>query len=93
MSCGSPHETPCSEVLNHVYEYLDNEIDDPIQFARIKQHLQECRPCLEKYGLDQAVKALVHRSCGNDDVPTDLRDKVLARIRQVRVQADAPDTL
>ncbi|HZX38185.1 MAG TPA: mycothiol system anti-sigma-R factor, partial [Streptomyces sp.] len=26
MSCGDPHETDCSEVLNHLYEYLDREL-------------------------------------------------------------------
>ena len=25
MSCGKPHETPCSEVLERVYSYLDGE--------------------------------------------------------------------
>ena len=93
MSCGNPHETPCHEVLDHVYEYLDHEIDDPVWLAKIKQHLYECSPCLKMYGLDKAVKAIVHRSCGHDDVPSDLRDKVLARIRQARVQPDAPDVI
>jgi hypothetical protein len=27
MSCGDPHETPCSEVLEAVYLYLDGEQD------------------------------------------------------------------
>ena len=27
MSCGQPHETPCSEVLADVYLYLDDEQD------------------------------------------------------------------
>ena len=31
-----------------------------------------CRPCLEKYGLEAAVKKLVKRCCGHDDVPSDL---------------------
>ena len=26
MSCGKPHETPCSEVLERVYWYLDGEV-------------------------------------------------------------------
>ena len=27
MSCGNPHETPCSELLDAVYTYLDGEMD------------------------------------------------------------------
>jgi len=29
MSCGNPHEVPCSEVLDRVYTYLDHELDGP----------------------------------------------------------------
>ncbi|WP_405723524.1 mycothiol system anti-sigma-R factor [Streptomyces sp. NBC_01537] len=83
MSCGNPHETDCSEVLDHLYEYLDNEMSDD-GCAKFKQHFDECHPCLEKYGLEAAVKKLVKRCCGQDDVPTDLRAKVLTRIQLIR---------
>ena len=85
MSCGNPHETPCDEVLEQVYVYLDGEIG-PDECDKIREHLDECGPCLRQYGLDQAVKALVARSCGCDLAPDALRDKVLARIREVRVE-------
>ncbi len=85
MSCGKPHATPCAEVIDHLYEYLDNELPDG-DCAKIRQHLDECAPCLREYGLEEAVKSLVKRSCGCDDVPGDLRVRVLARIQQVRVE-------
>ncbi len=28
MSCGRPHEVPCTEVLDRIYAYLDGELDD-----------------------------------------------------------------
>jgi mycothiol system anti-sigma-R factor len=83
MSCGKPHETPCSEVLDRVYSYLDGELG-PSGKAQIRQHLDECGPCLREYGLEEAVKRLVHKSCGHDEVPGDLRIKVLTRIQEVR---------
>jgi mycothiol system anti-sigma-R factor len=72
-------------VLEQVYVYLDGEIG-PDECAKIREHLDECGPCLRQYGLDQAVKALVARSCGCDLAPDALRNKVLARIREVRVE-------
>ena len=30
MSCGNPHDTDCSEVLELVYEFLDGETTDAI---------------------------------------------------------------
>ncbi|MEU3570613.1 mycothiol system anti-sigma-R factor [Kitasatospora sp. NPDC036755] len=83
MSCGDPHETECGEVLDHLYEFLDNEMPEG-DCAKLRVHFEECSPCLRQYGLEQAIKALIKRSCGCDDTPTDLRSKVLARIDSIR---------
>ena len=85
MSCGKHHDTPCTEVLDQVYTYLDGEIDLAAR-DKIRSHLEECGPCLRQYDLDKAVKALVARTCGCDLASEDLRHKVLARIRQVRLE-------
>ena len=92
MSCGKPHETDCSEVLDHLYEYLDQEMPGPVR-EKYRQHFEECAPCLEKYGLEQAVKKLVKRCCGHDEVPGDLRAKVLERIERIRAGEAVPEEL
>jgi mycothiol system anti-sigma-R factor len=83
MSCGKPHETPCTEVLDQVYGYLDGEMGE-LDCAKIRQHLDECGPCLREYGLEESVKRLVAKHCGCDPVPSELRSKVLVRIRQIQ---------
>ena len=85
MSCGKPHETPCTEVLAELYSYLDQELDPPGR-AKIRQHLDECGPCLREYGIEREVKALVARSCGSDHAPSDLKDRVRARLTEVRIE-------
>ncbi|MET9466687.1 mycothiol system anti-sigma-R factor [Streptomyces sp. NPDC006544] len=90
MSCGDPHETECSEVLDHLYEFLDHEMPDS-DCTKFETHFGECNPCLEKYGLEQAVKKLVKRCCGSDDVPSDLRSKVMGRIELIRSGQAVPD--
>ena len=85
MSCGDPHEDDCVEIIDRVYFYLDGEIDDDMK-RRIRVHLDECGPCLRRYGLEQEVKALVARCCGGDPAPTDLREKVVAKLQQVRIE-------
>lgn len=85
MNCGHPHEDDCSSVLEHVYEYIDHEMADD-DLATVKQHLEDCTPCLAEYGLEQAVKALVHRCC-SETAPEDLRAKVLSKIRQAQAGA------
>jgi mycothiol system anti-sigma-R factor len=90
MSCGKPHETPCSEVLDRVYWYLDGEVSAE-DVAHIRQHLDECGPCLSEYDLYDAVKRLVARGCGSDAVPVGLRSKVLVRIRQVQAEIEVTE--
>ncbi|GAB3598673.1 mycothiol system anti-sigma-R factor [Angustibacter peucedani] len=88
MSCGNHHDTDCSEVLDRVYEYLDNEMGE-LDCAKIKQHLDECGPCLQEYDLDLALKALIRRSCACEAAPEELRTRILTRITQVRVEFEA----
>jgi mycothiol system anti-sigma-R factor len=87
MSCGKPHDTPCSEVLARLESYLDREIEEQ-GFAQIRQHLDECGPCLREYGLEDVVKRLVHKCCGSETAPSELRVKVLGRIQAVRAELE-----
>lgn len=87
MSCGKHHDVDCREVLDRVYEYLDAEVttDD---VRKIRQHLDECGPCLAEYDLENSLKALVRRTC-QDQAPAELRVRIMARITQVRVQLES----
>jgi len=85
VSCGNHHDTPCSEVLDKVYEYIDGELDGS-RVHDIKHHLEECGPCLQEYDLDQALKALVKRSCACEEAPVELRTSIMARITTIRYE-------
>lgn len=87
MSCGNPHETDCREVLDRVFEYLDGEMTHG-DVEKIRQHLDECSPCLSEYDLDVALKALVRRSCACEQAPEALRARIMVRISEVRLQLD-----
>jgi mycothiol system anti-sigma-R factor len=92
MSCGKPHEVPCTEVLARVYSYIDGELEDA-SYVEIRQHLDECGPCLREFGLEELVKKLVHKCCGHEDVPGELRAKVLTRIAAVRTEIETTEVL
>jgi mycothiol system anti-sigma-R factor len=87
VSCGEPHETDCREVLDRVYEYLDGEMN-VIDLNKIRVHLDECAPCLKEYDLDVALKALVRRSCACEPAPEALRERIMVKITEVRLQLD-----
>lgn len=77
--------TPCSEVLDKLYTYIDGELEKG-NVDQVRKHLDECSPCLAEYGLEEAVKKLVAKHCGCDPVPSDLKDKVLDRLARARTE-------
>ena len=85
MSCGNPHDIDCTEVIEQVYLYLDGEIDDEARH-KVREHLDECAPCLRQFGLEQDVKALVARCCGGDVAPSHVRERLMIRLQEVRVE-------
>lgn len=84
MSCGKPHNTPCTEVLSAVFLYIDHEIADDTRLHAIEIHLEECPPCSEHFGAEQRVRDLVARSCGCDPTPEPVRERVLERLTEIR---------
>jgi mycothiol system anti-sigma-R factor len=87
MSCGKPHATPCDEVLDAVYAFLDGETDDN-GTHKIREHLDECSPCLRQFGIEQEVKLLVARCCGSDRAPESLRVRIVTRLQEVQIELE-----
>lgn len=77
-----PADHDCQQVLARVYEFLDHELDEASGDA-IRSHLAACEPCLDRFDVEQAMKSLVSRCCGNDKAPDQLREKVLRRISEL----------
>ncbi|ONI72150.1 mycothiol system anti-sigma-R factor [Kribbella sp. ALI-6-A] len=90
MSCGEHHDVDCSEILQRVYVFIDNELEDATS-DEIRHHLEECAPCLDQYDLERCIKKLVHRSCGDEQAPDALRAKILTRLTEARVETASPD--
>jgi mycothiol system anti-sigma-R factor len=82
MSCGDAHETDCREVLEEVYLFLDLEVTNGRRDL-IRQHLDECSPCLREYGIEQEVKALVGRCCGDETAPAELRERLRRKLSEL----------
>jgi mycothiol system anti-sigma-R factor len=87
VSCGKPHETDCSRVLAEVWLLLDGECSQD-EKHKLEQHLDECGPCLEQYGLEEHLKELLARKCGGEHAPDTLKAKLRASLRQVVVESD-----
>lgn len=71
----------CEEALAEIYLLLDKECS-PERDAELRRHIEDCPPCLEEYGIDEALKQLLARKCGGDQAPDELRRKLRASIRR-----------
>ena len=69
----------CRVTLEKAYLFLDREGLSQQERAQISRHLEECRPCLERYGLEEEVTALLGRLSGCQPCP----DRVKARIQSL----------
>lgn len=74
----------CVDFLERIVYFLDNELEASDCDA-VQLHLDSCNPCLEKYDLQRTVKQIVARSC-SETAPSELRDRVMMRVRQVQVE-------
>jgi mycothiol system anti-sigma-R factor len=83
----SEEEVDCVEVLTEVYLYLDLECSDERRRV-IKHHLDECRPCLREYGIEQEVKALVARCCGQEKAPAELVTRLRAKLSTLVIDVE-----
>jgi len=79
-----PGNIDCDDVLQELYLYLDDETDDALR-NRIRMHLDACAPCLRQYGLEQDVRSLIARCCGNERAPITLHERIRVRITEISI--------
>ncbi|MEA2433829.1 MAG: hypothetical protein QOG54_1286 [Actinomycetota bacterium] len=72
----------CRETLERAYLFLDGEILSAVERHQIQVHLEECQPCLERYGLDTEVTILVARLKGSHRCPDGLKAKISDLLEQ-----------
>ena len=64
---------------------------DSADADQIKQHIDDCGPCLDEVALERLVKKLIARSC-TERAPAELRQRVVFSIRQVQLQVSQVPT-
>lgn len=64
----------CNETLKEIAEFLDGELTDDSR-EHIKEHLDDCSPCLAAYDFEAELRMVVRNRCV-DKVPESLRDRI-----------------
>ena len=77
----------CQDALRDLYGYLDGEITDERR-ARIREHVEDCGPCLNAFDFEVDLRQLVAKTC-QTEAPSSLRDRVARAIHDLDEGADA----
>ncbi|MGH6915207.1 MAG: anti-sigma factor family protein [Geminicoccales bacterium] len=70
----------CEEVISHLLEYLDGEIDAEKR-RQIERHLEECRGCFSRAEFEKELRKKV-RQLGTQKPPRSLQRRLKALIDQ-----------
>jgi mycothiol system anti-sigma-R factor len=70
----------CDDAVHRLYDFLDGELDDDRR-AHIKQHLDECLPCLEAFDFEAELRMVIAQKC-REQVPDHLRQRIFQALQQ-----------
>jgi len=87
MSTDDEPAAACGDVLRDVWLFLDDELD-PARRAAVERHLVDCPPCLDETDVGHRLKSLLHRKCGGDTAPPELRASLIEALQIVEVRVD-----
>jgi mycothiol system anti-sigma-R factor len=76
----------CGDCLERLYAYLDRELS-PAEITDVKSHLADCGGCEDQFVIEERFLARVRDCCREDVAPTELRTRIVARLR---MDHDAP---
>ena len=72
----------CRETLQRAYLFIDGEVLSTTERNEIRVHLEECAPCLERYGLEEEVVMLMNRLKGSTPCPEVLKQRITSLLDQ-----------
>jgi mycothiol system anti-sigma-R factor len=84
FSSKPPIKAECAEVLAEVWALLDGECSAETQ-AKLRQHLEDCPPCFQYYGLEERLKLLISTKCRGERAPQSLRERVRVEISRTTI--------
>lgn len=80
--CNDHNRHDCDEALEHLYLYLDSELDD-VSSEKIRSHLEVCQGCSGSFDFEVRLKTVVRERL-NERVPEHLVEKVRQAIQAER---------
>ena len=71
---------PCQHALEHLYLYLDGELDD-VTHTELRSHLEKCAICTGAFDFETQFKQLIREKL-MEDVTDDMMARLKAAIQE-----------
>jgi mycothiol system anti-sigma-R factor len=79
----------CKEAIEQLHEFLDNELDDA-NYAKIKQHMDMCHKCCEKFEFEQAIRKIVREKTQIHKTPRHVLQSIVSQWAELNAASGAP---
>ena len=73
----------CKDALEQLHEFLDNELDEA-GFSTIKQHIEMCNKCCEKFEFEQAIKKIIKDKTTLHKTPQHLLQSIVSQLTDLK---------
>jgi mycothiol system anti-sigma-R factor len=84
--------TTCNEAIEQLHEFLDNELDDG-NHSTIKQHIEMCHNCCEKFEFEQGLKKIIKDKTLLHKTPQHLLQSITSQLADLNKERSQPETI
>jgi len=82
--------TTCNEAIEQLHEFLDNELDDG-NHSTIKQHIEMCHKCCEKFEFEQNLKKIIKDKTFLHKTPQPLLQSITSQLADLNEEYSQPE--
>ena len=68
-------DSDCLEAMDHLYAYLNDELNDKETLERIEHHLGHCKSCFSRAEIEREINKRLKDS-GDENVPESLKKRL-----------------
>jgi anti-sigma factor (TIGR02949 family) len=73
----APGGIPCEVAMDHLFEWLDGEVEDPDLEAKVGVHLETCARCYPLLTFERSFREALKRVADGERTPEEVRARIL----------------
>jgi len=75
-------DSDCLEAMDHLYEYLNGELEDKATLQKIEHHLNHCKSCYTRSEMEREINKRL-KETNKDEIPDSLKNRLQDLIKNL----------